>query len=55
MKTIMKPEELRTLEDAQAFLEGTQAVVTDSPEVKQGKFIAIDQQTTIFLVFVIVD
>lgn len=30
----MKPEELRTLEDAQAFLEGTQAVVTDSPEVK---------------------
>ena len=30
----MKSEELRNLEDAQAFLEGTQAVVTDSPEVK---------------------
>ena len=34
----MKPEQLRTLEDAQAYLEGTQAVVFEVAQTKAVRY-----------------
>ena len=43
MKTIMKPEELRTLEDVWAFPEGTQAAVFEVAQTKAVRYRRIER------------